>query len=273
MLDPPRLLMSPPKAGGDLGRQWDALVEAVKAGGATVDVIDRAPEGTPDLVSTGSGALIYGRLAFLTATGGKANGQRRRVLREALDEREFETRVIESPGAFVGGDVLLDRERDAAYFAKGSTITTAPAVERSLRELLNRTLIVPLNVVETSAPSIKRLSAALCPLGSGNALVYEPAFDSASLAEISKFSAGSVLKVGADSPADRFVCGGVETQENTLVVPKRDDYSPALTEGLKKIGYELHQVEISKFVEQGFSVKDLALRLNDNPARSLHRVA
>lgn len=227
------------------------------AGDVTLVDID-ADEAAPDLVFTGTAALINGNLAVLSCSRHPARRRQRDTFREALVGVGLAATSLCQTYFEGAADTLFDRVRPLCYAADHQCAERSAFLE--LQELVG-CRILPLRLVDER---FSHLDTALCPLGSGHVLVYLPAFSAQTQMQLRRAIEPEYLIEVGEEDACELACCAVEVGES-LVLHRA---TRVLRERLNAAGYRVFCTDLGEFVAAGGSAKDLALNLDDGPVAS-----
>ncbi len=256
-----------PRHQPDPGRtraQWSALVGALEAAGATVDVLDQRPD-SPDMVYAMNLGLVLNR------------PESRRVVMSHMryPQRRAETGSAQGWFAEHGfGTSYVGRDGVGAHLEAGDVFAFGDALVAGFgprtEELALKHLALDLNVrvrgLRITHPGMYHLDLAFCPLDSRRAIVCPAAFDEA--------SSRAVLDLVPDPL--------VITEEEALtfcansVVVGRTVLMPACPERvrsrLEDWGFEVVLLDLSEFHLGGGSIRCLTNPLDLTVGRDLPEV-
>jgi N-dimethylarginine dimethylaminohydrolase len=237
-------------------RQWDRFVETLCCAGDVVLVDLETDEAAPDLVFTGTAALINGNLAVLSSSRDPARRRQRDTFREALVGVGLAATSLRQNYFEGAADTLFDRVRPLCYAAYHRCVERSAILE--LQELVG-CRVLPLHLVDER---FAHLDTALCPLGTGHVMVYLPAFSAPSQTQLRRaIEPEYLIEVGAEDAA-ALACSAVEVDESLVV----HNSTRVLRERINAAGYRLFCTDLGEFVAAGGSAKNLTLRLDDGPA-------
>ena len=267
---PPRILMCPPDYYGieyeinpwmSRGRQsdhaqatdqWTRLRDALAEAGAETPLLPPV-QGLPDLVFTANAALIYRDCAVLARF---RPPQRRpeEVHDEAwLQAAGFQVRHLQEGVFFEGaGDALFCGN---TLFA-GYRIRSDVHGHQQIGAMFG-CRVIPLELVD---PYYYHLDTCFCPLASGQAIYYPPAFDEYGRRALTE-AVDELIEVDA-AEARRFACNAVVVGRTVVT----NTGCPRLHAALAERGFELRETPLDEFVKAGGSAKCLTLRLDGEDA-------
>lgn len=223
---------------------------------ALVDI--DADESAPDLVFTGTAALINGNLAVLSSSRHPARRRQRDRFREALVGVGLAATSLRQPYFEGAADTLFDRVRPLCYAAYHRRMEHSALLE--LQELVG-CRVLPLGLVDDR---FSHLDTALCPLGSGHVLAYLRAFSAQAQMLLRRVIEPEYLIEVGEEDACALACSAVEVGESLVV----HSSTRALRERINAAGYRVFCTDLGEFVAAGGSAKNLTLRLDDGPVAS-----
>jgi N-dimethylarginine dimethylaminohydrolase len=236
---------------------FGALVAALKAAGASVEIIAGA-QGLPDMVFAANSAVVLdGRVLVGRFRPAERRGEEARYLAafKALKSRGLVGEVAQiAPGLFQegAGDAIWDARR--GHFWTGFGQRSDRAASDAIAAFFGRE-VVPL---ELASPRFYHLDTCFCPLSGGEVLYYPPAFTPAALAEIRARIPAEQLIEASDEAAAALCVNAVSIGE-TIVMAK----APAsLRKTLEARGYRVAEVDLAPFILSGGAAFCLTLRLD-----------
>jgi N-dimethylarginine dimethylaminohydrolase len=236
-------------------RQWDRFIETLCCAGDVTLVDIDADDSAPDLVFTGTAALINDNLAVLSSPRDPARRRHRDRYREALVGAGLAATSLQQTYFEGAADTLFDRVRPLCYAAYHRREERSAFLE--LQELVD-CRILPLRFADER---YFHLDTALCPLGSGHVLAYLPAFCVHAQQLLRRaVEPEYLIEVGAEDAA-ALACSAVEVGASLVL----HSATRALRERLNAAGYRVFCTDLGEFVAAGGSAKNLTLRLDDGP--------
>jgi N-dimethylarginine dimethylaminohydrolase len=230
------------------GSQWQALFDAYRELGQTVELADQVP-GLPDMVFTANAALVRDGAAVLARFHHRERQGEEVHWRRVLSDLGL--RILEvSPGiSFEGaGDALFVGDR---LFA-GHGFRTDVASHRELARLLD-VEVVSLQLVD---PHFYHLDTCFCPLAPGVVMIAPTAFTEESARTIRRL-VPHVIEVPPALARD-FICNGVVIGDHLLS-----------STGVEKMDVRLHDeglastaFPVTEFLKAGGGVRCLTLELD-----------
>jgi arginine dihydrolase len=233
-------------------QQWKSLYETLKRLGVTVDLLTPTP-GLPDLVFTANAGLVFENRFFNSRFRHEVRARETPVFDAWFREHGFVTEHLPEGFFFEGaGDALFCGR---TLFA-GYRIRSDVQGHQHLGKVLG-VQVLPLELIDAR---FYHLDTCFCPLATGEAIWYPPAFD----VYARKVILGHVPELLAvnDAEAARFGC-------NAVVVGKfvvTNTGCEQLTADLRRRGYEPIAVELDEFLKAGGSAKCLTIRLDGEDA-------
>jgi N-dimethylarginine dimethylaminohydrolase len=237
--------------------QWIALRLSLEDAGARIELLPPQP-GLPDMVFTANAALIYRNIAVM-ARFRHSQRQGEVAFDEAwLRAAGFEIRHVPEDLHFEGaGDALFCGD---TLFA-GYRIRSDARGHQQIGAMLG-CRVIPVELVD---PYYYHLDTCFCPLASGQAIYFPPAFDSYGRAALNAHI-GELIEVTADE-AQRFACNAVVVGKTVVT----NTGCPALHRSLGERGFAARVTPLDEFVKAGGSAKCLTLRLDGEDAAGWKR--
>jgi N-dimethylarginine dimethylaminohydrolase len=233
--------------------QWDALVSALRAAGARVDVLAQRPDA-PDMVY----AMNLGLAAGVPAPTG---AHRPRVvlshMRYAQRRMETETAQAWFRGAGFGAS-YVGRDGVGAHFEAGDAFPFGDALvvgfgprtdELGLKHLAGE-LGVRVRGLRITHPGMYHLDLAFCPLDERRALVCPAAFDAASARALLELVPEPLVLT--EREALSTFCANSVVVGRTVVMPSCPD---RVRSRLEAWGFEVVLVDVGEFHKGGGSVR------------------
>lgn len=218
-------------------KQWEELVSTLESLDIKVDVIEQH-EDVPDMVfATDQGIVRDG--AILLANFLYPQRQKERIYyRDWFRENGFRLRALSNIFPFEGGDTLFFG--DMLFVGTGFRASVNSCEELAQKLEID---VMPLRLVD---PFFYHLDTAFLPIDDKTAFYYPPAFSRNSqnllkrlIPNLLELSEDDVRAFGANS----FVSGShIITSEGT---------SQKFHDDLKKVGMNVHLVDISEFKKAG----------------------
>ena len=235
----------------DRGRaeeQWHALAGALRAAGATVELLDPVPD-LPDLVFTANLGLVDGRV-FVPSR--MRHDQRRPEVRHAepwFRSHGFAIRPL-------GADVLHEGAGDALPFA--GTLVGGYRTRSSASAYVDLARLVPSPIlpVELIDERFYHLDLVFCPLDDRCAMAVPGALDGDG-ARLVRHLVPDLIEL-SDDEAGAF-CANSIVVGRTVVMPA---CSPRLADELRRRRFEPVVVDVSEFQKAGGGPRCLTLALD-----------
>jgi N-dimethylarginine dimethylaminohydrolase len=233
-------------------RQWDALYEALRGLGVTVELLKPQPQ-LPDLVFTANAGLVFEDRFLSSRFRYEVRARESPHFDQWFAEHGFHVEHLPEDMYFEGaGDALFC---GPTLFA-GYRIRSDIRAHQYVAAALNRQ-VLPLELVN---PHFYHLDTCFCPLAPGEAIYYPAAFDAYGRKVLER-SVPRLIAVH-EPEASRFGCNAVVVGK--MVVTNTG--CERLAADLKASGYEPIAVELDEFLKAGGSAKCLTLRLEGEEA-------
>jgi N-dimethylarginine dimethylaminohydrolase len=235
---------------------FGALTAALKAAGASVEIIDGA-QGLPDMVFAANAAVVLdGRVLVARFRPAERRGEEALFSprSERLKARGLVDEVAQiAPGVFQegAGDAIWDARR--GHFWTGYGQRSDRAASDAIAAFFGRE-VVPL---ELATERFYHLDTCFCPLSGGEVLYYPPAFTPAALAEIQD--------ARSCRAADRSQRRG--RRRSSASTPSRSARrwswpAPPAARPEAERGYRVAAVDLSPFILSGGGAFCMTLRLD-----------
>ncbi|MFK4083096.1 dimethylarginine dimethylaminohydrolase family protein [Kribbella sp. NPDC020789] len=227
-------------------KQWDSLRQAIIDAGGEVEVLEQRPD-SPD--------MVYAMNLGLAAADGRA----------MLSHMRFEPRRKESLSAadwFTGHGFDLARtgsdgvgphfeSGDAFVFGDSLVVGYGPRTEADALKQLATQWDIRVRGLRIAHEGMYHLDLPFCPVDSTTALIYPPAFDAASQADLAGIVPDPIVLT--DEEAFAFSGNSLVVGE-TIIMPA---CSPRLHEILTGLGLRVVLVDLSEFHKGGGSARCL----------------
>jgi ornithine--oxo-acid transaminase len=228
--------------------QWEALVAALRAAGAQVELIEPDPE-LPDLVFTANLGIVDGR-TFVPAR------MRHPERRPEVDHAEWWFAAHGFDVHTLGEDVVQEGAGDALPFAGAlvagyGTRSSAGGYVDLARIVGGR--ILPVRLVDER---LYHVDLAFSPLDSQSALIVPSALDPESVRLLIELVPDPIALSGDEAAA---FCANCVTVGRTVVMPA---CTPRLAGELRARGFEPVVVDVSEFLKAGGGPRCLTLSLD-----------
>jgi arginine dihydrolase len=247
--------------------QWHALVEALRAAGAEVEVLPQRPD-SPDMVYAMN-------LGLVVNTGPGAEDRRVVHSHMRYAERRNET-LTAAPwfaehgfaGSYVGRDGVGAHLEAGDAFAFGDALVVGygPRTEELGLKHLATELDVRVRGLRITHPGMYHLDLAFCPLDDRRALVCPAAVDEASAAAMLALVPEPLVLT--EEEALTF-CANSVVVGSTILMPSVPDRVRAR---LEDWGFEIVLVDVSEFHKGGGSVRCMTNPLDVVRGRDLPHV-
>jgi N-dimethylarginine dimethylaminohydrolase len=244
--------------------QWLALVEAIRAAGAQVDVLPQRPDA-PDMVYAMNLGLVVNQ----------PSGERVVMSHMRYPERRMETASAQPwfaehgfSTSYVGRDGVGAHFEAGDVFAFGDALVAGygPRTEELGLKHLATELDVRVRGLRITHPGMYHLDLAFCPLDETRAMVCPAAFDDASAAAALAMVPEPLVLT--EEEALTF-CANSIVIGRTVLMPSCPDRVRAQLEAW---GFEIVLVDVSEFHKGGGSVRCMTNPLDVLSERDLPRV-
>ena len=238
---------------GLAAEQWRNLTAAL--GDCTeICVIDPQPQ-LPDMVFTANGGFAYGN----TVVPGHFIPEERRGeephFRKWFDENRFELRELPDNVGFEGaGDCLLDR--GDPWLWTGFGFRTEIEAHDYLRQWFPDREVVSVKLTDSR---FYHIDTCMCPLNRGYLMWHPPAFEYDSRIAIEERVPPHKRIVVDTIDAGNFACNAVNVDDDVFVHAASD----ALKAKLLRVGFKVHEIDLSEFLKAGGSAKCLTLKVTE----------
>jgi N-dimethylarginine dimethylaminohydrolase len=232
--------------------QWRALHREIETAGATVSLLTPV-EGLPDLVFTANAAMIFERRALISRFRHRQRQGEEPYNRRWFAEHGFEVNDVPENFNFEGaGDALFCGDTIYAGYRMRSDAGGHQEIGRMLG-----VRVIPVELVDAR---YYHLDTCFCPLKSGEAIWYPPAFDDYGQRAIRE-QVGTLIEV-KQFEAERFACNAVVIDRTVIT----NTGCEMLHTTLAARGYQPVATPLDEFVKAGGSAKCLTLRLDGEEA-------
>ena len=232
--------------------QWQTLHDII-AKSASVERIRPNP-GLPDMPFTANASLVLedtvvlSRFLYPERQGEEAHFER------WFYDRGFAVLKLPATIAFEGaGDALFDRGTPVLWMGYGHRSSREAA--RYVGRWLDRE-VLPLKLAD---PRFYHLDTCFCPLENGYLMYYPGGFDHDSQLLIAARVPKGQRIIVDEADALNFACNAVNIGRTVIV----NRAGAALSESLRRTGFEVIENDLSEFMKAGGSAKCLTLRLNE----------
>ena len=217
-------------------RQWQALKKLLEDAGTRISLL--APvQGLPDLVFTANAALIFRDQAIMA--------QFRHPERQG--EVTYDEAWLKEAGyriAHVPADIHFEGAGDALFCGEtlvaGYRLRSHARGHQQIGEMLN-CRVIPVELVD---PYYYHLDTCFCPLATGKALYFPPAFDQYGRDALAGRRRGTDRS--RRRRAQRFACNAVVVGRTVVT----NTGCPLLHAALRKRGFEPRETPLDEFVSR-----------------------
>lgn len=232
--------------------QWRTLRDAL-AEHAEIAIIEPQPD-LPDMVFTANAGVVYGNKAvashFMPMERRPEEPHFKRWFREAGYELYDLPEDIGFEGA---GDCLLDR--GGPWMWTGYGFRTEIEAHEHLARFFDRELVS----IRLTDSRFYHIDTCFCPLTDGYLMYHPPAFDYDSRIAIESRVPSHKRIVVDTADAGDFACNAVNVGYQVFV----NRASDPLKARLMRVGFKVHEIDLSEFLKAGGSAKCLTLRLTE----------
>jgi N-dimethylarginine dimethylaminohydrolase len=232
--------------------QWQALREKL---GRVADVEIMEPQpNLPDLVFTANAGFVYGNKAVPSHFMPAERRPEEPYLKAWFRAREFELCELPDDVGFEGaGDCLLDRR--GPWIWAGFGFRTEIEAHKYLVDWFDREIVS----IRLTDSRFYHIDTCFCPLTDGFLLYHPPAFDYESRLAIERRIPSHKRIVVDTEDAGNFACNAINVGYDVFV----HKASLPLQARLMRVGFSVHQINLSEFLKSGGSAKCLSLRLSE----------
>jgi len=226
--------------------QWTQLRTVLESLGAEITIIPPAPH-LPDMVFTANAGFVFGQEVIISCFA-KAERQPEENFFHTWFQNnlygcfDFPQFNFEGQGdALLAGDILF------CGFGHRSEFSIYPEIEKLFPFL-------KYIYIQLTDKRFYHLDTCFCPLNKDHALYYPGAMSGESILEMWKHI--DLIPV-PEEEAMRFACNAVVIGKD--VVMQKD--CPKTQNQLHKLGFSVHEVDLSEFIKSGGNAKCLSLIL------------
>ena len=230
-------------------RQWQALYRLLHQTLRVPIRLVTPARGLPDLVFTANAGLVKGRV-FLRSNFRYPQRQGEEPIFETYF-RQHGFRVITLPRRF-----HFEGEGDALFLGSTLFFGFRFRSDASAHARVARLLSCQVLPLELTDQRFYHLDTCFCPLDGNTALWFPGAFDRYGQRVINTHVPQLIAVSEAD--ARRFACNAIVVGHAVVL---HRGVSVMLRHRLSRVGFELHELDLSEFLKAGGSAKCLALRL------------
>jgi arginine dihydrolase len=227
-------------------RQWEALRDAIAAAGGEVEVLEQRPD-SPD--------MVYAMNLGLAQSSG-------RVMLSHMRFAPRRQEALSSEPWFAGHGFVVDRtgsagvgphfeSGDAFPFGDSLLVGYGPRTDADALKHLATQWDLRVRGLRIVHDGMYHLDLSFCPLDSTHALVYPPAFDPASRAELERLVPEPVVLT--DEEAFAFTANSIVVGD-TIIMPA---CSLRLQHILTRLGLRVVVLDLSEFHKGGGSIRCL----------------
>lgn len=227
-------------------QQWNNLKNLIEQCGAQVKLVEPA-EGWPDMVFTANAGLLFGKKVFLANFKFPERKGEREYFLTWFQQAGFEIIDDQSNIDFEGaGDTLFAGNK---LFA-ASGFRSDPEIYKHIARMGNFEIVQ----VQLCDPYFYHLDTCFCPLNDKQAIWWPGAFTKDSQEILQN---NIELFAVPEQDAKKFACNAVVIN-NHVIIPAGCDATQQI---LEKLGFTVHQTEMSEYIKAGGACKCLTLKL------------
>lgn len=227
--------------------QWQGLHDTFLKLGAQIESVEPLLK-QPDMVFTANAGLVRGKNIVLSRFHFDERRGEEAPLKEWFEANGFKVHLVSK--SFEGeGDALFADDLLICGYGFRSDEAVFKDVQTYLE--VKETLLC-----ELIDPRFYHLDTCFCPLDSGRALIYPPAFSKESLVRLkTRFE---LIEI-PESDATKFACNAVKFGKN-IVIPAG---CQATEQILATLGYRAFGIKLDEFIKAGGAAKCLCLKLDN----------
>lgn len=228
--------------------QWQALRRILEEH-IKIEIFNlEAQPGLPDMVFTANGGLVWDQEFIVSNFRHEVRRGEAAYFEAWFRQLGFNVTRLPPEIHFEGeGDVLRCGETwFAGYHIRSDILAHHKVAEMIEQEILS---------LELTNDWFYHLDTCLCPLGSGKALYYPPAFDQYARTVLEHHI--SQLIPVSDDEAARFACNAIVVGDSIVL----NDGCPKVREQLESLGFTVFETPLSEFLKAGGSAKCLVLQI------------
>ena len=229
-------------------RQWNVLVDTLRAAGAAVEVLEAQP-GLPDLVFTANLGIVDGQ-TFVPAQ--MRHSERRAEAAHAIRWFAEHGFAIET----LSGDAIQEGAGDALPFGERLVAGHRGRSSQSAYAGLARLVGGSIEPVELADPRFYHLDIAFSPLDARTAIYAPCALTAEGVATVQRLVPDAIALTPDEAAA---FCANCVTVDRTVVMAA---CPPRLRQELRARGFEPVVVDMSEFLKAGGGPRCLTLALD-----------
>ncbi|MEM9172604.1 MAG: arginine deiminase-related protein [Pseudomonadota bacterium] len=232
--------------------QWQALVDKI-SDYADVVTMPAQPD-LPDMVFTANAGAVYGNKAIASHFMPHERRPEETHFKTWFRDNGYELLDLDDKLGFEGaGDCLIDRGGPWLWTGYGfrTEIEAHPAIEQFFgRELVS---------IRLTDARFYHIDTCFCPLTGGFLMYHPPAFDFDSRIAIESRVPPHKRIIVDTQDAGNFACNAVNVGQEVFVHAASDP----LKAQLMRVGFRVHESNLSEFLKSGGSAKCLTLKLTE----------
>lgn len=227
--------------------QWENLYHLYQKIGVRVKTLSPVP-GLPDMVFTTDQGTILGQQVFVSHFRYPQRSPESAFFRQFLKSQNLKSSPFPLTTKFEGGDCL----RQGSRLFIGQCFRTSTKFISRLRKK-HRIEAISLKLVN---PFFYHLDTCLFILNQAVAFCYPQAFSQRSLEKLKKYF--THLYFFSDTEAFNLSANSLTTDHRVVIQKNNPHFKNQLT----KLGYYVHEIDVSEFFKSGGGIRCLTLRLN-----------
>lgn len=218
-------------------KQWENLVAALESLDIKVEIIEQQPD-VPDMVFAADQGIVKDGSILLANFRYRQREKERVYYREWFREHGFGLRALSNVFPFEGGDTQFFNNM---LFVGTSFRASVASCEELAQKL--EVDVIPLRLVD---PYFYHLDMGFLPINSDTAFYYPAAFSESSQNLLKRFVPN--LYELSDKAVHAYAANAFVSGKDILIsAGTPDDYR----KDLKKIGMNIHEVDVSEFKKAG----------------------
>ncbi|MEM8548921.1 MAG: arginine deiminase-related protein [Pseudomonadota bacterium] len=233
-------------------RQWETLVATISE---FADVVTMTPQpDLPDMVFTANAGAVSGNKAIASHFMPHERRPEEPHFKAWFQDNGFELLDLDEKLGFEGaGDCLVDR--GGPWLWTGYGFRTEIETHAIIGEFFDREVVS----IKLTDPRFYHIDTCFCPLTDGFLMYHPPAFDFDSRLAIESRVPPHKRIVVDTADAGNFACNAVNVGQEVFVHKASDP----LKADLMRVGFRVHEVDLSEFLKSGGSAKCLTLKLTE----------
>ncbi len=234
--------------------QWENLRDALSE---FAEIVTMAPQpDLPDMVFTANAGAVFGDRAIASHFIPEERRGEEAHFKQWFRDNGFELYDLPDKIGFEGaGDCLLDR--GGPWLWTGYGFRTEIEAHEHIGKWFDREVVS----VKLTDSRFYHIDTCMCPLDRGYLMWHPPAFEYDSRIAIEERVPSHKRIVIDTLDAGNFASNAVNIGDQVFVHSASD----AMKARLLRVGFKLHEVELSEFLKAGGSAKCLTLKVSEPP--------